>query len=92
MVERSFLSPSWPRVFEGQALKLWSTPTASPRVQTELRWLYEHSQWPIKQWEQAWIKELNHTAWAIEDAAHDCELIHVQSGQALAFSPTDRSF
>jgi len=55
-------------------------------VQTERRWLYEHSQWPIKQPELAWLKELNHTAWATADALQQCDLIHVQSAQALVFS------
>lgn len=60
--------------------------TGDSTVKTEVRSLYEHSQWPIKNAEQALARELNHTAWAIEDAVHDCDLIHVQSAQALAFS------
>jgi len=55
-------------------------------VRTDLRWLYERSHWPIKQSEQAWLKELEHTAWAIQDAVQECDLIHVQSAQALTFS------
>lgn len=62
-------------------------------VQAELRWLYEKSQWPIKQPELAWFKELSHTSWAIKNALNDCDLIHVQSPQALAFSQfVDRPF
>jgi glycosyltransferase involved in cell wall biosynthesis len=56
-------------------------------VKAERRWLYERSLWPIKQPERAWIRELNHTSWAIRDALNDCDLIHVQSPQGLAFSP-----
>lgn len=55
-------------------------------VQTERRWMYERSQWPIKQPELAWLKELDHTAWATADAARQCDLIHVQSAQAISFS------
>ena len=55
-------------------------------VRTDLRWLYQRSHWPIKQSEQAWLKELEHTAWAIQDAVQECDLIHVQSAQALTFS------
>jgi len=54
-------------------------------IPVERRWLYEHSQWPIKQPERALIRELNHTSWAIKDALRDCDLVHVQSAQALAF-------
>lgn len=62
-------------------------------VQAERRWLYEHSQWPIKQPERAWFRELNHTSWAIQDALRDCDVIHVQSPQGLAFSHiVDRPF
>jgi glycosyltransferase involved in cell wall biosynthesis len=55
-------------------------------VQTDRRWLYHKSQWPIKQTEYAWLKELDHNAWAVADALKQCDLIHVQSTQALALS------
>lgn len=55
-------------------------------VNAERRSLYQASQWPIKLSEQIWVKHLNHEAWAIADAAKDCDVIHVQSAQAIAFS------
>jgi glycosyltransferase involved in cell wall biosynthesis len=55
-------------------------------VEAERRWLYEKSQWPIKHTDHAWLKELDHTAWAVADALKQCDLIHVQSTQALALS------
>lgn len=55
-------------------------------VSTERRSIYNESQWPIKMSEQTWVKHLNHEAWAIQDAARDCDVIHLQSAQALAFS------
>jgi glycosyltransferase involved in cell wall biosynthesis len=62
-------------------------------VKAERRWLYERSLWPIKQPERAWIRELNHTSWAIQDALRDCDVIHVQSPHGLAFSKfVDRPF
>lgn len=62
-------------------------------VQTERRWLYEKSLWPIKQPERAWIRELSHTAWALRDAVKDCDIVHLQSAQGLAFSEfVDRPF
>jgi hypothetical protein len=45
-------------------------------VPTERRWLYERSLWPIRRPERAAIRELNHTAWAVRDAANGCDLIH----------------
>jgi len=34
-------------------------------VNVERRSLYPRSQWPVKQPEQAWIRELNHSAWSM---------------------------
>ncbi|HXZ80625.1 MAG TPA: glycosyltransferase family 4 protein [Terriglobales bacterium] len=55
-------------------------------VGVERRSLYPNGQWPIKAPEQAWVRELNHTAWAVHEAARECDLIHVQSAQAIVFS------
>ncbi|MDP9161046.1 MAG: glycosyltransferase family 4 protein [Acidobacteriota bacterium] len=55
-------------------------------VNVERRYRYERSQWPIKAGDEASLKELDHIAWAIHDAAQTCDVIHVQSPQALAFS------
>ena len=52
-------------------------------VNVERRWMYEHSQWPIKVPEHAWIRELNHESWAFRDAEKDCDVVHVQSASAL---------
>jgi glycosyltransferase involved in cell wall biosynthesis len=55
-------------------------------VSADVRWIYERSQWPIKDPEHAWLRELNHNSWATSDALKACDLIHVQSAQAIAFS------
>jgi glycosyltransferase involved in cell wall biosynthesis len=55
-------------------------------VNTERRWIYEHREWPIKNPEHAWLQDLNHQAWAIQDAEKQCDVIHVQSPPALAIS------
>ena len=55
-------------------------------VNVERRWIYEKSQWPIKVPERAWLRELNHQSWALHDAIRDCDVIHVQSAQALVFT------
>lgn len=57
------------------------------KAKVECRWIYQHSQWPIKVPEHASMKELNHVSWAIRDADKDCDLIHLQSPRGLAFSP-----
>jgi glycosyltransferase involved in cell wall biosynthesis len=55
-------------------------------VKTELRSVYPRSEWPIKVAENAWLRELNHESWAVHDAATDCDVIHVQSAQAVTLS------
>lgn len=55
-------------------------------VKAERRWIYERSQWPLKASDHAWERELNHTAWAVHDAARDCDVIHVQSALAITLS------
>jgi glycosyltransferase involved in cell wall biosynthesis len=55
-------------------------------VKTELRSVYPRSEWPIKVAENAWLRELNHESWAVHDAATDCDIIHVQSAQAVTLS------
>jgi glycosyltransferase involved in cell wall biosynthesis len=56
------------------------------KVRAKVRWLYEHSLWPIRIPERAWMRELNHTSWAVAEAAANNDILHVQSAQALAFS------
>jgi glycosyltransferase involved in cell wall biosynthesis len=59
---------------------------AESTVNVERRWIYERAEWPIKVADQAWTRELNHTSWAVRDAVKDCDIVHVQSFQGLAFS------
>lgn len=56
------------------------------RVSTELRWLYEESQWPIDGEIFGNLKDLNHCAWAIRDAWDDADIIHLNSTSGLPFS------
>jgi glycosyltransferase involved in cell wall biosynthesis len=56
------------------------------KVNVERHWRYERSQWPIESEHAAWLADLDHTSWAIEHAARTCDVIHVQSAQALALS------
>jgi glycosyltransferase involved in cell wall biosynthesis len=55
-------------------------------VHTDRRWIYDHSDWPIKNPSHAFIKSLNHESWAVHEAALDCDVIHLQSTEALALS------
>jgi glycosyltransferase involved in cell wall biosynthesis len=50
------------------------------------RSLYEHAEWPIKNAEHSWMRDNNHTSWAIHDAERECDILHVQSERAITFS------
>lgn len=63
------------------------------KAEVDVRWIYPHTQWPIKVPTHAWLREINHESWAVADAFRDCDVIHVQSAQALSFSRlADRPF
>jgi len=55
-------------------------------VPVKRRSIYERAEWPIKNPENAWIRDVNHTSWAVADAQHGCDAIHVQSAQGITFS------
>ena len=55
-------------------------------VGVETRWLYEQSQWPISGEVFDNLKDFNHSSWAIADAAHDCDIIHLHNVSGLMFS------
>jgi glycosyltransferase involved in cell wall biosynthesis len=52
----------------------------------ETRWLFPKAQWPIKGEVYDNLKDLNHTTWAIKDAARTCDLIHINNAPGLVCS------
>ncbi|MFB3916386.1 MAG: glycosyltransferase family 4 protein [Terriglobales bacterium] len=48
-------------------------------VAVEKRWLYEKAQWPIQGEVYANLKDINHTAWAVQDACSNCDIIHLNN-------------
>lgn len=55
-------------------------------VDVENRWCYPEAEWPLATEGSGMFKELDHVAWAIEDAARDCDLIHINSAPAVTYS------
>ena len=53
---------------------------------TETRWLFPKAQWPIKGEVYDNLKDLNHTTWAVKDAARTCDLIHINNAPGLVCS------
>ena len=50
------------------------------------RWLYPKGEWPLRSEVEASLKGLNHFAWALQEAAQEADLIHVNSAPGLSFS------
>ncbi len=55
-------------------------------IPVEQRWLYPKAQWPIQGQIFDNLKDINHTAWAIRDAADDCDVIHLNNAPGLVHS------
>src|SRR5690348_2192577 len=47
------------------------------RVPCQLKWRYRHSQWPLVDGVAAQLKNADHTAWAVRDAAGWADVIHL---------------
>lgn len=51
-----------------------------------LRWLYEKSEWPVSGEVEASLKVLNHSSWAVKEAAEEADVIHLNSSPGLIVS------
>lgn len=52
----------------------------------EKRFLFEKGQWPIEDEIFGSLHDINHTAWAMADAAQDCDVIHLNNAPGVAMS------
>lgn len=52
----------------------------------ETRWCYEHGQWPVRNPLEGLTRELHHLAWSMEDAAHDCDILHINSAPGVTYA------
>ncbi|MGE5204314.1 MAG: glycosyltransferase, partial [Chlamydiota bacterium] len=55
-------------------------------VGVEKRWIYPAAQWPIKVDGHYFLKDIEHSAWATQNAASCCDLLHVHAAPALTYS------
>ena len=55
-------------------------------IDVERRWLYAKAQWPIEGEIYGNLTDVNHTAWAVADAARDCDIIHLNNVPGLVHS------
>jgi glycosyltransferase involved in cell wall biosynthesis len=55
-------------------------------IEAPKRWLYPSSQWPMCGEVECTLKGLNHSSWAVAEAARAADIIHVNSAPAVGFS------
>lgn len=55
-------------------------------VAAEKRWLYPRGAWPIDGEIHDSLMDVNHGAWAVEDAAESCDIIHLSNAPSLVHS------
>jgi glycosyltransferase involved in cell wall biosynthesis len=55
-------------------------------VDVERRWLYPAAQWPIKLDGHTFLKDMEHSAWAMQEGSSSCDLLHVHEAPALTYS------
>jgi len=55
-------------------------------VPVERRWLYPKSQWPIDSEIHTNLRDINHGAWAVQDAAKSADIIHISNAPSLVHS------
>ena len=62
-------------------------------LKAESRFLYSEMEWPVLSDIHAQFKDANHTAWAVQDAAKSCDIIHLNNATGLTYSRfVDRAF
>ena len=55
-------------------------------VEVEKRWLYPDSLWPIDSEIHTNLRDINHGAWAVQDAAQSADIIHISNAPSLTHS------
>ena len=55
-------------------------------VRCRLKYLYEHSEWPLTDSFRPWLKNIDHTAWAMADAAKWADVIHLNDVVGVPFT------
>jgi glycosyltransferase involved in cell wall biosynthesis len=55
-------------------------------VDAPVRWLYQKERWPIQGGPDDDLRDLNHTTWAVADAACTCDLVHLNNAAGLVTS------
>jgi glycosyltransferase involved in cell wall biosynthesis len=69
---------------KGISVILYANGASSMPVET--RWIFEKEEWPIPSAVESSLKELAHSSWAVQDAAGEVDVIHLNNAAGLSFS------
>src|SRR5260221_13777225 len=56
------------------------------RLPCRVKWRYEHAEWPLADPVRPQLKNVDHTAWAIRDAARSVDVIHLNDIVGVPFT------
>jgi len=56
------------------------------RLPCSVKWRYEHTDWPASDPVRAALKNLDHLAWAIEDASRSADVLHLNDVAGVPFT------
>ncbi len=71
---------------QGQGVDVTLYANGESTLDVPTRWLYPEAEWPLQGEAEASLKSLAHSAWAIQEAAQDSDIIHVNGAPGLCFS------
>ena len=58
----------------------------SSRVDCEIRWRMPEGHWPMDSALESSLEDLDHSSWACEDAARECDVLHLNNAPGLNLS------
>src|SRR6185312_4033368 len=56
------------------------------KVDCEIRWRSPKGKWPIDSQLESSLEDLDHSSWAGQDAARDCDVLHLNNAPGLCLS------
>src|SRR5689334_9491053 len=56
------------------------------RLPCRVKWCYPHAEWPLEDSVRPQLKNVDHSAWAIQDAAASVDILHLNDIVGLPFT------
>jgi glycosyltransferase involved in cell wall biosynthesis len=56
------------------------------RLPCEVKWRYEHAEWPLADMAMPALKNSDHSGWAIRDAARSVDVLHLNDAAGIPFT------